>query len=296
MRRMAVPRLDRLLTLHFPPLWGRVEPEGRKARLPILMYHSISDEAERSVSPYFRTCTHPEVFAAQMALLRSAGYEAVGLKTGLERFHSPGKEGERLVVITFDDGFRDFYSAAHPILRQHGFHATMFLPTDYIGNESRRFQGRECMTWNETRELRKAGVEFGSHTATHPALYQLDFGQIREELEKSKAVIEGELGEAIGSFAYPYAFPSADPSFVNRFVEALKRAGYEGCVTTRIGCARRGDDPYRLRRLPANSADDNALFLAKLRGAYDWMAWPQDAFKWVRSSRFIRTQMAKTRD
>ena len=237
---MAVPRLDRLLTLRFFQPWGRVGGGGRQARLPILMYHSISEGAERSVSPYYRTCTPPEVFAEQMALLRSAGYAAVGLKTGLERFQRPGKPSERLVVITFDDGFRDFYSAAFPILRRHGFSATMYLPTDYIGNERRRFQGRECLTWNETRELRRAGIEFGSHTVTHPELYRLDFGRIRVELEESKAVLENEQGEAIGSFAYPYAFPSADGSFVKRFVEALKRSGYEGCVTTRIGCARRG--------------------------------------------------------
>jgi len=75
--------------------------------------------------------------------------------------------------------------------------------------------------------------------------------------------------------------------FVGRFTELLKSAGYECNVTTRIGRARVGDDLFTLRRLPANSADDGPLFMAKIHGAYDWMTWPQDAVKKVKS--FIST-------
>ncbi len=179
-------------------------------------------------------------------------------------------------MVTFDDGYRDFYTQAFPVLKQHGFTATMYLPTAFIGRNPLEFKARECLTWDEVRELNQAGMEFGSHTVNHPKLYELGESQIRKELAESKAVIEQELGERIYSFAYPYAFPSADRAFVAMFVRLLQETGYESNVTTRIGRVRADDDAFTLKRLPMNSADDGALFLAKIRGAYDWMNWPQD--------------------
>ena len=78
----------------------------------------------------------------------------------------------RAVVITFDDGFRDFYTAAFPVMQEHQFTATVFLPTAFIGEDRRSFKGAECLTWEEVRRLRRAGVQFGSHTVNHPRLVE----------------------------------------------------------------------------------------------------------------------------
>lgn len=248
------------------------------------MYHSISDEREEKVSPYYRTATSPEIFAAHMELLRTQGFEVLGLQAGLEKFQRGNSAGAKLAVITFDDGFQDFFTAALPVLRKHNFGATVFLPTAFIGRERLGFKGRECMTWDEVRESQKAGIEFGSHTVNHPKLYELDLQQIRAELKQSKAAIEKELGQMVRSFAYPYAFPSADRAFVKVFVETLKETGYDFAVTTKIGIAKHNDDVFTLKRLPMNSADDNALFLAKLAGNYDWLAWPQEFSKKIKGA------------
>jgi peptidoglycan/xylan/chitin deacetylase (PgdA/CDA1 family) len=270
-------RLDRFLTLYlFQPC--RKADAGRDW-LPVLMYHSISDGGEDKTSTYYRTTTSPRVFAEQMALLRAEGFRAVNLRDGRELLRRGAAIAEKVVAVTFDDGFRDFYTRAFPVLKQHGFSATMFLPTAFIGNEPCRFKERECMTWAEVAELHRAGIEFGSHTVNHPKLYELDFSQIRTELEVSKAVIEEKLGAAVYSFAYPYAFPSTDRGFVETLADLLKGAGYECNATTRIGRVRADDDPFTLKRLPVNSADDATLLLAKIRGAYDWMHRPQDALK-----------------
>lgn len=282
-KSMTPLRLDRLLTLNFFRPLRRAGRAGSKARLPILMYHSIADEAEENVPPYYRTATSPELFAAHLALLRSQGYEVLSLQAGLEKFQRGDSAAARLAVITFDDGFRDFYTAALPVLRRYNFGATVFLPTAYIGNERCSFKGRECMTWDEVRESQQAGIEFGSHTVHHPKLYELNLPQLRTELTESRNTIEGELGRPVSSFAYPYAFPSADRSFVKVFVETLKETGYGCNVTTKIGLAQKTDDPFTLKRLPINSADDEALFLAKLAGTYDWLAWPQETFKTLRN-------------
>ncbi len=292
---MPAPRFDRLLTLNFSRPLGLGRAAGR---LPILMYHSISDKAEAGLSPYYRTATSPERFREQMQWLKVNGCCGVTLSEGLSwlenksgkpKAESRNPDSATLnhqpVAITFDDGYRDFYTAALPVLRQHHFGATMFLPTAYIGPEPREFKGHACMTWDEVREAQRAGIEFGSHTVNHPKLYDLDLPRLRAELQESRATLERELDRPVRSFAYPYAFPSADRAFVNVFVETLKACGYASNVTTKIGLAQKNDDPFTLKRLPINSADDEAFFLAKLAGAYDWLAWPQETFKKIRRLR-----------
>src|SRR2546430_717894 len=274
-------RLDRALTLFVFRPRGCVCGCRRQRYLPILMYHSISDDPENGVPAYYRTCTSPAVFAQHLELLRAGGCRVVSLSRGLEWLRDRQAGPENVLALTFDDGFRDFYTTAAPLLREHGSGATMFLPTAFIGTRPKIFQGRECMTWNEVRELRNVGIEFGSHTVNHLKLYELEFPRVRAEIEQSKTVIEDALGEPICTFAYPYAFPSADRQFVGAFVDLLKGAGYKCGVTTTIGRVRPNDNPFTLCRMPVNDSDDRALLQVKLEGRYDWMAGPQHVFKRV---------------
>jgi peptidoglycan/xylan/chitin deacetylase (PgdA/CDA1 family) len=275
-------RFDRLATLYLArPLRAGLAVPG--ASVPILMYHSISETSETGVAPYFRVCTAPAIFAQQVSFLAEAGYKSLTLAEAQKALQS-GVDLEKAVVITFDDGFRDFYTHAFPVLNRHGFSATMFLPTAYIAEERRSFKGRECLTWREVHEMRRAGMQFGSHTVNHPKLVELGWKEVEMELRDSKAEIEAKLGEAVETFAYPYAFPQANAEFSAGFRQRLQEAGYRFCVTTEVGCVRRGDDALRWKRLPANSCDDASLLEAKLSGAYDWLAWPQRAVKTMKAT------------
>ena len=350
------------------------------------MYHSISDDPEPGVSPYYRVTTSPARFAEQMRWLGELGYRGVTLTEGLAWLHSElavqgsrsdvsappppsvlrtphlrasglrlgeerflnahrsifresislaptGAKGQgkgaasaeignqqskivhsKWVVLTFDDGFRDFYTAAWPVLREHDFTATMFLPTGFIpdsrGGFPRPSDGkgtkgegfplrtphssasafslqpsafREFLTWNEVRELHEAGIEFGSHTVSHPVLYERSWVDIESEISNSQSEIAHQLGAPVTTFAYPYAYPEADAAFTGRFESLLRAAGYACSVTTRIGRAGLGDNRYALRRLPVNDEDDLALLRAKLEGAYDWLAVIQHASKACRA-------------
>src|SRR5262249_48419387 len=142
------------------------------------------------------------------------------------------ESAKKMVMITFDNGFRDFYDRAFPILKKHGHAATMFLPTAFIDEQRRSFKDKACMTWKEVRELRSQGMQFGSHTVNHPKLYQLSWKEIESELALSKEQIEQELNERITSFAYPYAFPQEDSAFARTFEEILRGQGYRNCLTT----------------------------------------------------------------
>ena len=271
-------RMDRMITLSLArPLCRALARKG-KSGLPILMYHGISEVEESHVHPYYRTFTSPRTFASQMAWLREAGYTGVSLKSGLQEMER-GTSANNLVAITFDDGFRDFYTAAAPILCNEGFTATMFLPTAFIGGARKQFDGQDCLIWGEVRELNRAGFEFGSHTVNHPQLAGLSWTAVTAEVRDSKTEIEQQLGEPVTSFAYPFAFPQADKPRATRLARLLRDEGYSCNATTAIGRVRVGDDPYLLKRLPVNDCDDKALFEAKLEGAYDWLAWPQQISK-----------------
>lgn len=276
---MSLPRLDRLLTLClFQPLRSAVGGTGGW-QLPVLMYHSVSDRSEEDVAPYYRTATSPKVFAEQMALLQAEGWAAVSLRSGLQMLRDGADARRKVVALTFDDGFRDFRTAAFPVLRQHGFSATMYLPTAFIGEKPVQFKAHECLTWDEVRGLHQAGIEFGSHTVSHPELVRLSWPEVEKEVRDSKAEIERRLGARVTAFAYPYAFPRAEREFVNRLCRFLRETGYESCVTTDIGRASAGTNLFAIPRLPANDCDDAKLLKAKLAGGYDWLAAPQRAFK-----------------
>jgi peptidoglycan/xylan/chitin deacetylase (PgdA/CDA1 family) len=286
-------RLDRTVSLCvFRPLVG-MNIVSIKNALPILMYHSISDGAEPDASPYYRTSTTPALFAQHMRWLSGEGFRSVGLEEGIRITQQAGLSRGKVVVITFDDGLRDFHDQAFPILREHGHTATVFLPTAFIGQDGRSFKDRECLTWKQVRGLRACGIRFGSHTVNHPVLYESSWVEIENQLAFSKEKLEQELGEKITSFAYPYAFPQQDRRFVDTFKKLLQEQGYQHSVTTMIGRVQSGDDLFSLKRLPVNNCDDKLLFLAKLEGAYDWLGHPQSWFKSARS-RFVRASRKET--
>jgi peptidoglycan/xylan/chitin deacetylase (PgdA/CDA1 family) len=302
-----VLRFDRLITMGVVDPWFRLRRFfGHRQTtpvIPILMYHSITDDPEPGISAYYRLNTPPKVFRSHLYVLREEGYTTLtlvdaigGLESGqtqslgtlaAERVTSE-KFGDRsssvaaipkIAVISFDDGFEDFRTAAWPLLQEFGFTATVFLPTAFIGNERRAFKGRNCLTWDEVRHLRSAGIEFGSHTVNHPKLWELDDTALQQELTDSREVIENELGHAPTTFAHPYAFPFTNMAYVQRYRVAVSNAGYRYGVTTSLGRARSSDDRLALKRLPINGADGSDLLRAKLRGAYDWLAGPQRLVK-----------------
>jgi peptidoglycan/xylan/chitin deacetylase (PgdA/CDA1 family) len=267
-------RADRAATLYlFDPL-RRVLPTS--TGVPILMYHRVPDVDTCTCHPYYCTSTAAPVFEEQMRFLQEAGYRTITVREAFQAAQKATSEHEqKLVSITFDDGYRDFYTNAFPILNRFGLSATVFLSTAYIGDTPHRFNGAECLTWSEVRALRRAGIHFESHTITHPQLTKVSPERLRRELADSKAEIEHRLSESIEYFSYPYAFPEANRPFIRSLRRSLEETGYRGGVSTQIGLVRDPQEPFFMKRVPVNTHDDSALLLAKLSGAYDWVGRPQ---------------------
>ncbi len=264
-------RLDRLVTLRVMEPLLRKGWIARKPGIPILMYHSISDEVERGVHPYYQTTTTPRRFADHMRYLHENGYHVVSLGHAVDLLRNGQDLDRRNVVLTFDDGFRDFYTEAFPILRQYGFPATVFLPVAFIDDPGSTFKNRQCLTWDQVRELHAMGVEFGSHSLTHSDLSALESDELETEIALSKKRIQLHLGQEIQSFCYPFAFPDGFTEFTKQLKELLHGTGYRYGVTTRIGFADRHEDFMFMKRIPVNQSDDLDFLHAKLVGAYAWI-------------------------
>lgn len=262
-------RIDRWVTLSFVAPLAGVWSSPDDHAIPILMYHSIADDVDDDVHPYFRTVTTPATFARQVAFLQQNGYHAITLTEAVNQLQGQAPLSGKSVVLTFDDGFRDFLTNAYPILEHARFRATVFVPSDYVGKPF--LNGRDCLSASDMRMLCKQGIEFGSHSVSHRKLVELTPPQLTHEVTTSKQTIEDITGQEVGLFSYPYRFPEEDTRFTAGLATLLKAVGYRAGVTTVIGRSRPQDDPRFLPRLPMNDCDDPQLLQAKLAGHYDWL-------------------------
>lgn len=195
----------------------------------ILAYHSIS--AQRRDSLAVRVAD----FDAQLAWLRRHGYRSLTLA---EYMRHPPARGERVVILTFDDGYADNYTHAFPILQRYGFVATVFLVADYISTErifgwdapkigaAHEAEQYRVLTWQQIDAMAAYGIEFGSHTCTHPELPAVSPEQCAREIVQSRQKLAARIGQEIGSFCYPRGKLNDD---VIRLVE---QAGYRCAVVT----------------------------------------------------------------
>lgn len=128
-------RIDRFLTLFlFGPL-SRFTSLPKNYGIPILMYHKISDADEPGVHPYYKLCTSPNRFRQHMRFLQARGYQVISLKEAVKLSSidlSLSTDHPKYVVLTFDDGYQDFYINAWPILKELGYPVTVFVPTAFI--------------------------------------------------------------------------------------------------------------------------------------------------------------------
>ena len=149
--------------------------------LPILCYHSI-DGSNSVVS------VAPKSFGAQMRYLKSKGFQTLPLKEIVEYTQYGTTSVAKPIGIVFDDGYTNNYTDAFPILQEVGFQATIFLVTNYCGKLNEWGPQHESipllpmMTWEEIKEMSRHGIEFGSHTMSHPKLAEVSTEQALSEL------------------------------------------------------------------------------------------------------------------
>jgi peptidoglycan/xylan/chitin deacetylase (PgdA/CDA1 family) len=269
-------RLDRFLTLYcFQPLLKIAR--SREPRVPVLMYHSISEGTSKARHPYYEIRTSPSVFRSHMTLLHDAGFSTLFPSEIAPWLASPDAETNCAVCLTFDDGYEDFLTSAFPILQELAFKSTVYVPTGLIGKIGPA--NLKLLSWSQIQELSLAEVNIGSHTVSHSDMTTLTKSEIIQELADSKQLLQDILGIEIKDFSHPYAFPEKNSDYMSLYWETLQRCGYKTAVTTAIGTVTRRNNPLFIKRIPVNLWDDQPFLVAKLNNAYSWTRIVQSLHK-----------------
>lgn len=228
----------------------RQKPDGR-----ILCYHSIG-QPEFGLND-----VSPERFRRHIDLALALGY----------RFVAPGeiaagRGGAKDLAITFDDALKSVLTQADPVLRAHNIPYSVFIVSEW-SEQKEEWEKTGVLGWRELERMRADGVELGSHSATHRDFGEIDVDRARREFEKSRATIEARLGFAPDLFAIPFGQS-------NNWNAAADAAAREAGYATIYAQAEETRPPGTVARTFITHFDDDRLFKAALRGAYDnWEEW-----------------------
>lgn len=226
-------------------------------RARILAYHSISD---CGIDPWAVSAHN---FASQMQWLKTQGYTVLSLSQILE-INSLWGIPRKSAVLTFDDGFADFFTDAMPILEKYKYPATLFIVAGRVGDSSRWQEialQKPLLDWDVLIEVAGRGYQIGSHGMFHRRLTDLATKELEEELADSKMLLEARLGVKVDAFSYPWG------SYEERERNAVKNVGYLSAVTVNndweSGFKR---DPFRIPRIAISRTDSPEDFKFKISG------------------------------
>ncbi len=214
-------------------------------KVPILLYHSISDEASPAFRPW---ALSPERFAQHLAYLKAEQYTPLTVGQFVEMKCHARTLPAKPVVVAFDDGLADFYDNALPLLEDFDVPATLYVVAGRVGKTSKWLASegegaRPMMTWAQVRQLRNSLVELGSHSMSHAQLDTLPLAQARTEVLLSKALLEDQLQQPVTTFAYPHGYYS-------KAVRAMvQEAGYTSACAVKHGMSSTEDDTFALARM-----------------------------------------------
>jgi peptidoglycan/xylan/chitin deacetylase (PgdA/CDA1 family) len=214
----------------------------------ILMYHSIGDEPASSHSELVVT---PDAFEKQLKLLKGKGYTFLKISELLNSQNNQSKK----VAITFDDGFKDNYEVAFPLLKKYGAKATVYLAPEIDGIEK---LSKEMISEMVDSDL----IEFGAHTLSHCNLEKCDAKSAEAEVKGSKERVETLTGRKCEAFAYPFG------RFNDDVVNIVKSSGFSSAVTVKKGISNIVD-PFRIKRISVLRSTNILQFrIALSRGRY----------------------------
>ncbi|MDD5565890.1 MAG: polysaccharide deacetylase family protein [Candidatus Omnitrophica bacterium] len=232
--------------------------------VPILMYHSVSPFATKEN----RLSVSHASFERQMRFLKDRHYNVVSLTSLAEMIKHKQRIPRRTVVLTFDDGYRDNFTYAFPVLKKYNLPATMFV----IINEIGRSQG-DRLTWDQIHQMKRSGIiTFGSHALGPEPLVNIAHpAELKNEIFDSKRALEEKLKTPVEAFSYP------EGRFNPAIRQLVKDAGYTVAVATSPGKGYPDDDVWALKRLRISSTSDNLfVFWFEITGIYTFIKEHRD--------------------
>lgn len=241
------PQSWRFSTVPGPPI--TLPPGPGAIRVPVLMYHYIRVNPVAWDRLGYNLSVTPSDFAAQMQWLADNGFHTITFRDLHAYLAGDSGLPSRPIILTFDDGYEDFYTAALPVLIKHDFTAVAYVVSGFVG-----WPG--YMTAAQIQAADRAGIEIGSHTVDHVDLTRLSADGVRHQLSASKQTLEQMLGHEVLSFCYPSG------KFNWSVAAAVQAAGYRDATTTQAGSVRTLSGRYMWPRLRVSGGELLGYFAA----------------------------------
>lgn len=227
---------------------------GSQVHIPVLMYHYIRINPVATDTLGFNLSVTPRDFEAQLAWLRANGYQSISMAQATDAIENGAQLPAKPIVITFDDGYDDFYTTALPLLRKYGFRGEAYIVPDFLNHP-------HYMTTDQVKTAAAEGTFIGAHTMDHIALARVQPYWARYQIDASRKALQKLTCQGVTDFAYPYG--SFNPA-VERLVA---QAGFTDAVTTRPGGYHPAHgDPYAISRVRVSGGESLASFAASITG------------------------------
>lgn len=185
----------------------------KNLEIPIFLYHHIVKEESEIQYDYMQTTE--KTFEEQIRGLENLGYHFISYQDLIDYNNGQKKLYKKSCVLTFDDGCKDIYTNAYPILQKYNIPFTMFVVTNAVGADG-------CASWKELKEMQDSGLALiASHSTNHTEFNKLSVEETLENIDSSYKALEENLGEQKTKiFTYPYGLYSQEQ------LEPLKEEGY----------------------------------------------------------------------
>jgi peptidoglycan/xylan/chitin deacetylase (PgdA/CDA1 family) len=227
-------------------------PPGRTMiSVPILLYHYVQNLPPTADRLTYNLSVSVAAFTSQMDWLAAHGYHPVTIEDLDAYFTHNQVLPSKPVIITLDDGYRDLYTTAYPILKAHGFRAVAYIVSSFVGRL--RYVTSAMIT-----EMAANGIEIASHTVDHPNLTHTSPPMVTYEVVYSKSWLEKLLGQAVVDFAYPSG------RFNDAVIQQLEKAGYESAVTEIPGTYHSWADRFEWSRVRVSGGETLPVFITDL--------------------------------
>lgn len=204
-------------------------------KLPILIYHYVEYVTDERDTIRQSLNINPQTFENQIATLKDAGYTFI-TPSDIENLMESQKI-QKPVIISFDDGYEDFYTDVMPIIKRQNIKVVAYIIPGFLDKLN-------YMTWEQVKEISASGlVEIGAHTMHHASLGRLSDESARAEINDSKIILELSLGKKITTFAYPYGH------YNEQTPDLVSSSGFTSAVTTDEGTNENLDSKFLLKRI-----------------------------------------------
>jgi peptidoglycan/xylan/chitin deacetylase (PgdA/CDA1 family) len=230
-------------------------------KVSVLMYHQVGNF--KNIKAHGATYCRLNRFKTQMWWLKTMGYHVISLDEALSGLRGEVDLPAHSVVLTFDDGYLNFYDHAFPILQQYDFPATVYVVSGLIGKDASWLEKSHLplaplMNTEQLREIHRAGVSIGAHSITHPRLAEISDAEAKDEIEGSKVQLEQLIGADVQHFCYPYG--SLNKARLNQ----VEQAGFKTATSCQRGAWTSEHDLMAIPRKAISYGDDLLGVLWKL--------------------------------